>query len=325
MYAVILAGGYATRLWPITRHRPKMLLPVGGQTVIDRILTQLEADDRIETVYLSTNERFAADFRSHLADSEYDKPQLSVEKSVEEEQKLGVVGALAQLVAREEIDDEDLLVVAGDNLISFDLSDFLDRFDEEGSSLIAAYDIGSWRKARQYGVVELDGEAVVDFQEKPDQPASSLVSVACYAFPAADSQFEAYLAGDNNPDEPGWFIQWLRKRRRIRAFTFEDAWFDIGSPDGYLDAISWKLNGDTVVAETATVENADLSGSVHIMDGATVTDATLERSIVFPEATVRSSTLCRSIVDCHGIVEQIDLADGLIGAHSQLPAGEPSR
>lgn len=65
MHAVVLAGGYATRLWPITRHRPKMLLPVGETTVIDRILTELEEDDRIEHVYLSTNENFADDFRSH--------------------------------------------------------------------------------------------------------------------------------------------------------------------------------------------------------------------------------------------------------------------
>lgn len=302
-----------------------MLLPVGGQTVIDRILTQLEADERIEAVYLSTNERFAADFEAHLADSAYEKPQLSVEETVEEEQKLGVVGALAQLVIREDIGDEDLLVVAGDNLISFDLADFLDRFDEEESSLIAAYDIGSRRKACQYGVLELDGEEVVDFQEKPDQPSSSLVSVACYAFPAAAIQFGAYLAGENNPDEPGWFIQWLRERRRIRAFTFEDAWFDIGSPEGYLDAVSWALNGDTVVAETATVEECDLGENVHIMDGATVAGATLDRSVVFSEATVESSTLCRSIVDRHATIREIDLADGLVGAHSRLPAGEPSQ
>lgn len=78
MKAVVLAGGYATRLWPITKHRPKMFLPIGDSTVIDRIFTELEADDRIDEVYVSTNERFTADFKTHLADSEFNKPTLSI-------------------------------------------------------------------------------------------------------------------------------------------------------------------------------------------------------------------------------------------------------
>ncbi len=74
MKAVVLAGGYATRMWPITKHRPKMFLPIGDSTVVDRIFAELEADDRIDGVYVSTNERFAADFEAHLADSEFEKP-----------------------------------------------------------------------------------------------------------------------------------------------------------------------------------------------------------------------------------------------------------
>ena len=129
MDAVVLAGGYATRLWPITRHRPKMMLPVGETTVIDRVLTELETDDRIEDVYVSTNERFATDFEAHLEERGYEKPQLSVEDTTEEDEKFGVIGALAQLVDREGVDDEDLLVIAGDNLISFDVSDFIDCYE----------------------------------------------------------------------------------------------------------------------------------------------------------------------------------------------------
>ena len=119
MKAVVLAGGYATRLWPITKNRPKMLLPVGETTVVDRIFRELEDDDRIEEVYVSTNERFADEFESHIADSDFEKPRLSVEDTTEESEKFGVVGALGQLVDREGVDD-DLLVVAGDNLMGFD-------------------------------------------------------------------------------------------------------------------------------------------------------------------------------------------------------------
>ena len=318
MHAVVLAGGYATRLWPVTRNRPKMLLPVGERTVIDRILGELESDDRIDDVYVSTNERFADDFERHIADSEFEKPQLSVEETIDEDEKLGVIGALAQLVDREGIDSSDLLVVAGDNLISFDLATFVDFFERKGTATLAAYDVGSRKRASSYGLVDLDGDEVVDFQEKPDDPPSTLVSIACYAFPAGDVRFEEYLDSGNNPDEPGWFIQWLQDYRPIHAFTFEEAWFDIGTPESYLDAVSWALDGQSVVAADATVENAEIGDNVHVMEGATVVDSTLDRSIVFPGATVERGHLRDSIVDREATVRDIDLSGALVGAHSQL-------
>jgi glucose-1-phosphate thymidylyltransferase len=318
MEAVVLAGGYATRLWPITRHRPKMLLPVGEQTVIDRILGELEGDDRIDDVYLSTNERFADTFREYLAESPFEKPQLSIEETIEEEEKFGVIGALAQLVEREDIAGEDLLVIAGDNLISFDVSAFLDFFEGAETPTLAAYDVGAPADASEYGVIDVDGDRVRSFEEKPDDPPSSLVSIACYAFPGGDVRFDEYLAGDNNPDEPGWFIQWLQRRREVRAFTFDGAWYDIGTPKGYLDAVSWALNGENVVERGATVENSDLGSNVHIMDGATVTDSTLDRTLVFPDAHISKSTFRDSIIDCESEVHGLDLASALIGAHSEL-------
>jgi len=318
MHAVVLAGGYATRLWPVTRNRPKMLLPVGERTVIDRILGELESDDRIEDVYVSTNERFADDFQRHVEHSEFEKPQLSVEETIDEDEKLGVIGALAQLVDREGLDSSDLLVVAGDNLISFDLSTFLDHFEEKGTATLAAYDVGSRQRASSYGLVDLDGEEVVDFQEKPDDPPSTLVSIACYTFPANDVRFAEYLDSGNNPDEPGWFIQWLQDRRPIHAFTFEEAWFDIGTPESYLDAVSWALDGQSVVAANATVENSEIGDNVHVMSGATVVDSSLDRSIVFPGATVERGHLRDSIVDREATVRDIDLSGALVGAHSQL-------
>jgi glucose-1-phosphate thymidylyltransferase len=318
MHAVVLAGGYATRLWPVTRNRPKMFLPVGEQTVVDRILRELETDDRIEDVYVSTNERFADDFQQHLDDSEFEKPQLSVEETIDEDEKFGVIGALAQLVDREGIAGSDLLVVAGDNLISFDVSTFIDFFEEKGTSTLAAYDVGSRQRASSYGLVDLEGDRVVDFQEKPADPPSTLVSIACYAFPAEDVQFSEYLDGGNNPDEPGWFIQWLQNRHPVHAFTFDGAWFDIGTPESYLEAVSWALDGQSVVAGDATIENSDIGDNVHIMPGATIVDSTIERSIVFSNVEIEGATITDSIVDCEATVREIDLSGSLVGANSQL-------
>ncbi|MFB6087355.1 MAG: sugar phosphate nucleotidyltransferase [Haloarculaceae archaeon] len=321
MQAVVLAGGYATRLWPITRHRPKMLLPVGETTVIDRVLQELEADDRIEDVYVSTNERFAADFEAHLAESDFEKPRLTVEDTTEEDEKFGVMGALGQLVEREGLAGEDLLVIAGDNLISFDVSDFLDEFERKGTPLLAAYDVGTREKAKSYGLVNLEGDRIVDFQEKPDEPKSTLVSIACYAFPAESVRFREYLADGNNPDEPGWFIQWLVDHEPVHAFTFEEAWFDIGTPESYLDAVAWHLDGENKIADSATVEDSNLGRNVHVLAGAEVIDSHLDASVVFPESIVEDCDVRDSIIDRETHVENLDLAGALIGAHTHIANG----
>jgi glucose-1-phosphate thymidylyltransferase len=318
MKAIVLAGGYATRLWPITRNRPKMFLPVGAGTVIDDVFADLEADDRVDEVFVSTNERFAEQFETYLAESEFEKPTVSVEETVEEAEKFGVVGALAQLIDREGIDD-DVMVVAGDNLISFDLASFGDFFQERGTPCIAAYDVGSKERAKAYGLVDLEGDRIVDFQEKPDEPKSTLVSIACYAFPRETlPKFDTYLAGENNPDEPGWFIQWLQSREAVHAFTFDGEWFDIGTPESYLEAVAWKLDGETLVADEATVENTELGENVHVMAGATVEDSTLDRSVVFEDATVTDSEIRDSIIDEASTVAGLDLSGALVGAHSEL-------
>ncbi len=322
MDAVVLAGGYATRLWPITKHRPKMFLPVGDSTVVDRIFAGLETDDRIDSVYVSTNQRFASEFEDHIAASPFEKPELSIEETTSEDEKLGVIGALDQLIDREGVTD-DLLVIAGDNLLSFDPGAFVDYFYEEETPTIAAYDVGSYDRATSYGVVELDGERVVDFQEKPENPKSTLVSIACYAFPATGLDLIGeYLAGENNPDEPGWFIQWLHTRDAVRAFCFEDAWFDIGTAESYLEAVAWTLGGDAMVADDATVRNSDVGANVQIMGDAEIRDSTIRDSVVFPGATVVDCDLRDSIIDEDTHVEGLDLAGALIGAHTRLANGE---
>ncbi|ELY43707.1 sugar phosphate nucleotidyltransferase [Natronorubrum sulfidifaciens] len=323
MKAVVLAGGYATRMWPITKHRPKMFLPIGESTVIDRIFDALESDDRIDEVYVSTNERFAADFEAHLDASEFEKPRLSVEETSKEQGKFGVVGALAQLIDREDVDD-DLLVIAGDNLISFDIADFLEYFEQQDAPTLAAYDVGSREKAKSYGLVDLEGDRVVDFQEKPDNPKSTLVSIACYAFPADSlSLLPTYLEDGNNPDEPGWFVQWLQNREPTYAYTFEDAWFDIGTPESYLDAVSWHLDGESIVADSATLENVSIGDNVHVMDDVTLENTTLDHAVIFPSATVRNADVRHSIIDEGTHLDELDLAGALIGAHTTIKNGSP--
>lgn len=317
MHAVVLAGGYATRMWPITRHRPKMLLPIGETTVIDRILEALEADDRIEHVYLSTNESFADDFEAHIADRGYEKATLSVEDTTAESEKFGVIGALAQLIEREGV-DEDLLVIAGDNLMGFDLTDFIDYFESREKPTLAAYDVGSREKATSYGLLALDDEQVVDFQEKPEDPKSTLVSIACYAFTADSLRFREYLDGDNNPDEPGWFIEWLQSRENVYAYCFDEPWFDIGTPESYLEAVAWALDGESIVHEDATITDSDIGESVQIMANTELSNVSLSNTVVFPETELADTDITDSVIDEHVTVDGVTLEDALVGPYSRL-------
>lgn len=317
MKAIVLAGGYATRMWPITMNRPKMLLPLGERTVIGRLFEELEADDRIDDIYVSTNRQFASEFERFIVTSKFTRPQLSVEETASEQEKLGVVGALAQLVDREGIDD-DLLVVAGDNLVSFAMSEFIDEFQERDAPTIATYDVGSLEKAKSYGLVEVEDGRVTDFQEKPAEPSSTLVSIACYALPREAVVFEEYLTEGNNPDEIGWFVQWLQARRSVYAYPFDETWFDIGSADSYLDAVSWALEGESIIADSATVEGSELEENVHVMDGATVRDTWLRDTVVFPHATIDGSDIERSVVDEHASISNTDLDEALVGPHTKI-------
>lgn len=317
MHAVVLAGGYATRMWPITRHRPKMLLPIGGTTVIDRILTELDRDERIDRVFVSTNEFFADEFDAHISQAGYRKAQLSIEDTTAESEKFGVVGALSQLVEREGIDD-DLLVVAGDNLMGFDIREFIDYFESRGSPAVAAYDVGSREKAKSYGLLTLDGERVVGLQEKPDDPKSTLVSIACYAFTAESLRFREYLDGDNNPDEPGWYIQWLQSRESMYAFSFDEPWFDIGTPESYLDAMAWALGDSALVHETVERSNCRIGENVLVMADVTLSDVSLSNTVVFPETEISNAEITDSVIDEHVTIEDRSLSDSLVGAYSRL-------
>jgi glucose-1-phosphate thymidylyltransferase len=296
-----------------------MFLPVGDTTVIDRIFRELEADERIEEVFVSTNERFAPDFERYLAESRFEKPTLSVEDTTDEDEKFGAVGALAQLVEREGVDD-DLLVIAGDNLIGFDLSEFVDFFKRKTGPVLAAYDVGSKEKARSYGLVELDGDEVVDFQEKPEDPRSTLVSIACYAFPRESIRFGEYLTSGNNPDEPGRFIQWLVEQdsETVSAFVFDEAWFDIGTPESYLEAVSWALDGEGMIDPSADVTDSLVDEHSVVLEGATVANSVVRNSVVFPGATVVDSEIHDTIIDEETTIENMDLAGALVGAHTHL-------
>jgi glucose-1-phosphate thymidylyltransferase len=242
--AVILAGGFAKRMLPLTKDMPKHLLPVGGRPMLDYVLVRLEALHGVDKLYISTNAKFMDKFEEYLRQRNTKKNvTLFIEDSHSEKEKLGSVGALGYLITKCGI-NEELLVIGGDNIFDFDLADFLSRFRLKAANVVALCDLKSKAKARLFGVSVLspDGK-IIDFQEKPSEPRSTIVSTACYAFTQKGVRnILRYLSEGNDPDKMGHFIEWLYKNDEIYGFIFNGIWFDIGSFDSYNKANEYFLN-----------------------------------------------------------------------------------
>lgn len=234
MKALILAAGYATRLYPLTLNKAKPLLPVGGKPIIDYIISGLENIPEIDGIYVVTNDRFYRDFRRWQKENNFSKEIIVVNDGTKsDDDKLGAIGDINKIINEMAVTD-DLVVVAGDNLFQFELRDFVDFFKEKGLS-IACYQHPRRSELGNYGVVELDNEGVVvDFKEKPPQPRSNLAAVCLYGFPAGKlGLFKKYIDEGNNCDAPGFYLQWLFGKEKVHAFTFSAPWHDIGTPEAY--------------------------------------------------------------------------------------------
>lgn len=236
MKAIILAGGYATRLQPLTNDLSKCLLPVGGRPMVDWILDRIREVDEIDAVHLVTNSRFARDFQ-HWATVK-DGVTVHDDGTSSNEDRLGAMGDVAFTLAKAGIDD-DVLVVAGDNLFDYPLDDFSAFWRSKGvASAVAVLDVGDLRLASQYGIVDVaHDERITSFVEKPADPPSTLAATATYIYHREHVPLvERYLAEGNAPDQVGSFIAWLHEREPVYAYRFSGRWLDIGDKEQLLAA-----------------------------------------------------------------------------------------
>lgn len=309
--AVILAGGYATRLWPVTKDRSKVLLPINEEeTVIDRLVKQLNETSEVSDIYVSTNERFAGDITSHFDNKGYDNVAVSVESTETEDRKLGVVGALSQLVNREELRGDDLFIIGGDNYMSVHLSELIGSYS--GDPALATYDVKSKEKATSYGVVNVEDSYIQEFEEKPDNPSSTLVSTACYLMPSEHVLFDEYLRDDNNPDEPGWYMQWLSEKSDIQAIPFEGDWLDIGTMDDYLQSIRVEMKGDNYISSQSELSDVDLNGNNIVLGESRLSNCSITNTVVFDGGVLENCSAQSTLVDSSTYVSEADLEDAMI-------------
>ena len=239
MEAVVLAAGYATRLRPLTDRIAKPLLPLAGRPMLDYLADKIDEVDEVDALHVVANARFAQDFETWAGARSGRLPvRVHDDGTSSNTDRLGAIGDLQFVIERAGLSGEDLLVVAGDNLFEFSLSDYVRSWRGRGGSAIGVHDVGDLGLARQYGIVELDAdERVVSLVEKPEELAGTLASIAAYLFAAEHAALVGdYLAEGNAPDQPGRFVVWLYPRAPVYGYRFEGEWLDIGDQAQLLEA-----------------------------------------------------------------------------------------
>ena len=236
MNILILAAGYATRLYPLTFKKAKPLLTVGGKPIIEWVVDNLAGVPDLETIYVVTNDKFAADFqawseRYHRRHPEF-RFKIINDGSKSDDDKLGAIGDINFVVTRQNLTQSSLLIIAGDNLLTESLADFV-ACARGTEATVAVYDVGDAEAIKKYGNITVDADGIITrFQEKPEKPQGTLAAVAVYYYSAAVlSLLTTYLAAGNNPDQPGRFVQWLYTRKPVKTFLIKGKWLDIGSKE----------------------------------------------------------------------------------------------
>ncbi len=240
MKAIVLAAGYATRLYPLTQTIAKPLLPVGGRPMLDRIVDRILEVPEVDAVHVVTNHKFADSF-VNWAEAHEQRVPLHVhdDETTTEDDRLGAIGDVNFVVATAGLEEDDLLVIAGDNLFDFSLADYVAFWRGKGeASAVGLYDVGSVETATRFGVVEVDEDGrVLSMVEKPERPSSTLAATATYLYHRAHVPLlNTYLAEGNSPDAPGSFLVWLHRRAPVYGYRIEGEWFDIGDRGQLLEA-----------------------------------------------------------------------------------------
>jgi glucose-1-phosphate thymidylyltransferase len=236
MKVIILAAGYATRLYPLTLTQPKPLLAVAGQPMVDYVLDNLAPIGGIDRIYVVTNAKFAGHFQEWSDDYRARKSRLNFtivnDGSTDDSNKLGAIGDIHFVLTTQKIED-DIIVVAGDNLFSEKLDDFGRYCRERQAPVLAIHDVGDLEQIKKYNSISVDANGrITFFEEKPKAPTSTLTGIALYYYPKTSVPLiKQYVAKGNNPDQPGRLIQWFYTRTPVYTWRVPGLWFDIGSKE----------------------------------------------------------------------------------------------
>ena len=243
MTSIILAAGYATRMYPLTLNYPKPLLEVGGKKIIDWLIEDLEKAGVERTVVVS-NHKFISQFQAWAEGRE--NIIVLDDGSEDNDNRLGAVKDIEFAIEKANIDD-DIVVLAGDNVLNFSLSSFIDYGRKKKTSCIIRHEEKDKNKLRKTGVIEInEDELVLGMEEKPKEPKSNWAVPPFYYYTKEDKDLiKEGIASGCGTDAPGSFVSWLVKTRPVHAYRMIGERFDVGSIEGY-EKIKKEYKGITI-------------------------------------------------------------------------------
>ncbi len=345
MKVLILAGGFATRLWPLTEHRAKPLLLLDGQTILTHILEKVPAD--LEVILL-TNKRFEADFQKELEKLGRKNVEIFCEDAHSDQEKLGAVGALSMAIKYFSI-DENLVVIAGDNLLPELHIDQLFCSEKEGK--VAVREVEDLYEARKFGVVEISDFGMRNaelknqnrkdflikrFEEKPENPKSNLVSTGFFGIGKDLLPILHSFAQKEADSLGGVFTEFLAHGKKLSAVKVGGEWFDVGSFETYLEAHrklqkedlklaqSSKLKTSSFAKATADRQNQGnkFSGKVFIGEDSEIQNCRIQDSIIYPNVKLKNCIISQSVIDEGCDFEGLDLNRKLVRRGTRLHESE---
>ena len=230
MKAIILAAGYATRLYPLTIDKPKPLLKVAGKPMINYLVEKVENIKEIDEVFVVTNNKFYDNFMNWKIKNDFKKEITIVnDKTTSNKNKLGSIGDIQFVIDKKKINDE-VLILGGDNLFEDELHEIHSLFKSKKSSSIALNDVKDKEIAKLMGVVEINEIGkITGFEEKPAKPKSTLISTLVYFLKKEDIGVMKECIKAGKADRAGDFIKYLSEKKKVHGFVFNKKWHDIGS------------------------------------------------------------------------------------------------
>lgn len=231
MKAIILVAGYATRLYPLTKNTPKPLLKVGGKAIIDHIIEEVNTLDAVDSIFVISNHKFAKNFEEWALSKTNPKPITVIDDGTDsDETKRGAIGDIQYTIEQGNIDD-DVVIIAGDNLFTYSLKEYYDFYKAKGADCVCVKQFDDMEMIKQLGVVLMDeNDRVIDLEEKPQQPKSNKAAFATYMYTRETVKMvREYLDEGNSPDAPGYFLQWLHKKKPVYGYVMNGECYDIGT------------------------------------------------------------------------------------------------
>jgi glucose-1-phosphate thymidylyltransferase len=239
MKNIVIAAGYATRLGELTRNFPKPLLKIGESTILGRMLDDIDSIPEIDEHIIITNHKFAPIFEEWKEGLNYAKPVTIVDDGTEtNETRLGAVCDLLYAMDKLSVDD-DMLVVAADNILFFSFQEFVDFAKAKGTSCIMCHEQPSIEKLQRTGVVELDENMkVLGMEEKPQVPKSHWAVPPFYIYMKKDLDLVRHSVENGcGKDAPGNLAHYMVENTEMHAWEMSAGRFDIGSLDTYKEAV----------------------------------------------------------------------------------------